>query len=92
MIYEFKCQGECGKVHTYTVPLSAYTGLKTYTCCGIKMQQLYEIAKPIVRTTFPRNFVSEHVAKNPTKIRDEKHFRDVAESSGLTVTNPWDGI
>jgi len=93
MIYEFQCR-ECGDKTTFLSMVKNRKALESNRClsCGGELNRLYTTRKPIVRTSFPRNFTSEHVAKDPTKIRDEKHFRDIAAENDLVVTNPWDGI
>lgn len=92
MIYEFKC--ECGEVSDFVVPLRLHSQIKdnVFCQCGGEVKQTYKLHKPINRTAFPRNFMSEHVAQDPVLIKDEGHFKGLAAENGLTVTNPWDGI
>lgn len=94
MIYEFKCP-VCQEKEIFNVPLSEHsTIVRGARCidCGAPAVQVISVAKPIIRSSFPKNFVHEHISAEPIKLRDEKHFRDVCKENGFTPTNPWDGI
>ena len=92
MIYEFKCSN-CDDVQQAVMSVQKYERLrhKLKCGCGGKYQQLFS-APMIHSRTQINGMISEHVAPNPVKVRDQHHFRDLAAENGLVPTNPWDGI
>jgi len=93
VIYKFRC-GSCGEEEDIHASIHEHTNISSRIFCqcgGIVLQVLESAMTVFPRTGFPRNAVHEHIADKPIKLKDKKHFQDVANQNGWT-TSWFDGI
>lgn len=89
MIYEFKCQGKCGKVSSVSIALTEYDIVKRHVqCCGYPMERYFATPPVVVfaRESFPKGTqIVEHCMDEPVFCRDREHLKDLcAESNSVS--------
>jgi hypothetical protein len=88
MIYEFRCQGKCGRLSTVGIKLEEYDIVKrSIKCCGKPMER--EFSPPTIvfaRESFPKGTeITEHCMDEPVYCKDKKQLEDIcAESNSVS--------